>query len=305
MRGTMQNGRSGGGRHNDRDFDLDCAQHIDKSRVKDNVKISWRGESSQGFEQDEIYYYEKTFGEALRQTNESYVRNGHPDRVREMSAWLESKRTRPEESIFQLGDKDNHADRETLYECYREFLKYQQEWNKQHGHPFKILNFALHADESTPHIHQRRVWKYKDEKGVTRIGQDHALEQAGIDLPSPEKPVGRYNNRKITFDAMMRQKWLEIAKEHGLEIETEPIPDGRHHKDKEDFIRDKNKKLLETTKELETEKSTLSEQIDELIDYHNELIDEIDALKDDEVELAKEVLDRVEIIEREELIRSR
>ncbi len=286
MRGTMQNSRAGISRHNDRDFDLDLAPHIDKSKCSGNVEISWRGKASKGFEEDELHYYRKYFQKALDQTNKNYIRQGHSERCRDMKDWLVSKRTRPEESIFQYGDKDEHPDKELLMKCYVEFLKYQEGWNKEHGRPFQILNFALHDDEATPHIHQRRVWKYT-EKGILKIGQEKALALAGVELPYPDRPEGRYNNRKVAFDKMMREKWLEIGIEHGLKLEKEPIPDGRHHQGKEEYIRNKNKKIVSDIKRL--------------VEIHNNLIDENEELRNNNAFIAKQVLQTVieEELERE------
>ena len=64
---------------------------------------------------------------------------------------------------------------------------------------------AYHFDEATPHAHLRRVWKYTDRRGYVRIGQDKALRRAGVELPYPGKPEGRYNNSKVMFDAMARE----------------------------------------------------------------------------------------------------
>jgi hypothetical protein len=167
-----------------------------------------------------------------------------------------------------------------------EFLKYQEGWNKEHGRPFQILNFALHDDEATPHIHQRRVWKYT-EKGILKIGQEKALALAGVELPYPDRPEGRYNNRKVAFDKMMREKWLEIGIEHGLKLEKEPIPDGRHHQSKEEYIRNKNKKIVSDIKRL--------------VEIHNNLIDENEELRNNNAFIAKQVLQTVieEELERE------
>ncbi len=275
MRGTMQNSRSGIGRHNDRSFDMDFAPHIDQSRCSENVQMSWRGSASEGFEADELLYYTRNFQRALMRTNENYIRQGHSERCRDMTDWLISRRTRPEESIFQYGDKDDHPDKETLMLCYSEFLKYQEDWNNAHGRPFQILNFALHDDEATPHIHQRRVWKY-NENGLLKIGQEKALAKAGIELPYPDKKPSRYNNRKIAFDRMMREKWLQIGLEHGLVLEKNPIPDGRHHQKKEEYIRNKNKELIKSVKEL--------------IQIHNELVEQNEELRNNNVFVAQQVL---------------
>ena len=47
------------------------------------------------------------------------------------------------------------------------------------------------------------------------------VEALGFDLPDPDKPLSRRNNRKITFDAACRKMLFEIAKRHGLDLEEE------------------------------------------------------------------------------------
>ena len=98
-----------------------------------------------------------------------------------------------------------------------------------------ILSIALHADETSPHVHIRRVWDYTDRDGLTRLGQAKALEAAGVPLPDHGKSVGRYNNRKMSFDAMARGWWQECCRAQGWEIETEARPDMRH-KDKAEYV---------------------------------------------------------------------
>ena len=110
-----------------------------------------------------------------------------------------------------------------------------------------LLSIALHGDETSPHAHIRRVWDYETKDGPT-LGQDKALQAAGVELPDPSKPKGRYNNRKMTFDAMMREKWLDICERHGLRLDREPVP-GMRHKDKADYIRDQIEKEITTAKE--------------------------------------------------------
>ena len=39
------------------------------------------------------------------------------------------------------------------------------------------------------------------------------MEQAGIELPEPDKPEDRYNYRKMTFDAVCREKWQDIVED--------------------------------------------------------------------------------------------
>ena len=49
-------------------------------------------------------------------------------------------------------------------------------------------------------------------------------EELGIPLPNPEKPKGRNNNRKQTFDAVCRTILFDIARRHGLHLDQGAVP---------------------------------------------------------------------------------
>ena len=72
--------------------------------------------------------------------------------------------------------------------------------------------------------------------------QEKALEALGFELPEPDKPVGRKNNRKITFDSACRVLLFDVAKKHGLQLEEEPEYGGRAYLEKQDYILFKQKR---------------------------------------------------------------
>lgn len=85
-----------------------------------------------------------------------------------------------------------------------------------------ILDWALHLDEGTPHIHERHVFDVVNKYGERQPKQEDALREMGFELPDPEKKSGKYNNRKMSFDAECRKLFLESCKKFGLEVEEEP-----------------------------------------------------------------------------------
>ena len=138
--------------------------------------------------------------------------------------------------------------------CYKELVKFR---NKLVGRHCKTLNVALHLDEpeGTPHIHERHVWMFVDERdGIVKIGQEEALKHAGLDLPFPEKPESKFNNRKITFDNIMREKWYDIVEERGIQVDRKPDKKKRKHMRKEEYIAYAKKQ--EKERALEQEKTT-------------------------------------------------
>ena len=80
--------------------------------------------------------------------------------------------------------------------------------------------------------------------------QEKALREAGIELPDPSKPEGRYNNRKITFDKMRREMFQEICLKHGLKIEVEPRPQRQMHKSVHEYKREQSEKNVVALKQL-------------------------------------------------------
>ena len=237
MRATYRCSRNGSAKHNDRTFNLDKAEHIDQELTAHNW--NWHcfakvlPEAS--FAEVEELFYEKRYSASLEAINSRYRAQYHPERCKTIKDLLEGPKTCPSETLLQAGSKDDHPDYHILAQSMKEFMDYLASWNRENGNHLHILNFALHVDESTPHIHMRTCWDYTDKDGNPRLGQEKGLELSGIDLPKPEKSVGRYNNRKMTFDEMVRTKWQDILKSHGLEIETKPLP-RRKHKGTEEYI---------------------------------------------------------------------
>ena len=118
------------------------------------------------------------------------------------------------------------------------------EFKAKFGEHVHVLDWALHLDESTPHIHERHVFDCKNKYGEVAPQQEKALEALGFDLPDPDKPLSRRNNRKITFDAACRKMLFEIAKRHGLDLEEEAEYGNRKYLEKQDFILAKQKEQL-------------------------------------------------------------
>lgn len=271
VRVTQHCGREGSGDHNDRSF-LDEAErvpdNIDEGMLDENGLTDWLGlydESVQEvpgefvgkmtvdgndtwyvtvggeerpigrFRDAEKAFYDLRYSDALQERNETYRRNRHPERCKTMDDWLTGSKTRPEEVILQIGNADNEIDHDTFCNCVEEYITEMAKWSKETGGHLHILDAATHFDEASPHVHIRRIWDYEKD-GIFYIGQEKALIQSGVSLPDPDEPEGRHNNRKMAFDAMMREKWIAICKGHGYDVEEEPAPKRNHMKTK-DYIR--------------------------------------------------------------------
>lgn len=263
LRVSQHSGRSGSAKHNDRSFLKDKdpawisehADHIDLTT--NNAYWAWDRSSPDqpiDFEKSERSYYEKAYTAAQDAINERNIKSGHADRCRTTDQIYEDAKTRPEEMLLQIGDKTSDVDPVSFMRCVVDYVDRLREWSEQHGGCMQLLTIAVHLDETSPHAHIRRVWNYKDKEGHTRPGQDKALQAAGVELPDPTKPKGRYNNRKMAFDAWARGIWQEICIEHGYEIETEPRP-GVRHKEKTEYIQDQLTAEIDNLRQKQTELS--------------------------------------------------
>ena len=171
MKGTRHNGRSGKNGvynplHNDRRFNPEHSEHIDNERVRQNIywdcyqgytTMEDQGKKNNfSFEQIELAFYEEHYENYVMKQNERHVKARHPDRCKEVEDVWKNKKTCPEESIYQLGTIDEHASLETLILVFDEFKK---EFDERFGSNVHIIDWSLHMDEATPHIHdgQERI----------------------------------------------------------------------------------------------------------------------------------------------------
>ena len=201
------------------------------------------------FEEVEKLYYKLHYTNFTERQNERNAKIRHTERNRSTEDLLASKKTCPEESIYQLGTLESHASPKELFQIATEFM---DEFHERFGKHVRILDWALHLDEGTPHIHERHVFDCENKYGEIAPQQEKALEALGFELPKPDKTLGRYNNRKITFDAACRTMLFEIAKRHGLELDEVPEYGGRAYLEKQDYILKKqNERIAEQKKELQ------------------------------------------------------
>lgn len=236
MRATIHNGRTSHlgaftPKHNDRNFDINHAEHIDPERVKNNRYWNWTGKEIT-FEAAEQAFYEKYIRKHLDAQNARYRAQRHAERAKTMDEYRRSPQTCPEEVILQIGKLGDTIPADMMARIIQE----QINWEQKTFPGVKVLDVALHMDEQgAPHIHERRAWVYTDKAGNLAISQNKSLEQMGIELPNPNKPRSRFNNRKMSFSRMCREHLLQICREHGLEIEEIPQEKSRSGRTLEDY----------------------------------------------------------------------
>lgn len=236
MRATIHNGRTSHlgaftPKHNDRNFNIKNAEHIDPERVKNNRYWNWTGKEIT-FEDAEIAFYEKHISAHLEAQNARYRAQRHAERAKTMNEYRRSPQTCPEEVILQIGKLGDTIPADMMARIIQE----QINWEQKQFPGVKVLNVALHMDEQgAPHIHERRAWVYTDKDGNLAISQNKSLEQMGVELPNPNKPRSRFNNRKMTFSRICREHLLQICREHGLEIEDIPQEKSKSGRTLEDY----------------------------------------------------------------------
>ena len=307
MKLTRHNGRSGKNgtynpRHNARLFNVENSEHIDAERVKQNVYWDcYRGftfledrekdeEHDFSFEEVERIYYNEHYRDHIEAQNARNAITRHVERNRTVEDLLKNKKTCPEETIYQIGNVDETVSPEELLIVANIFFG---ELEKRYGEYFHILDWALHVDEGTPHIHERHVFDCENKYGEICPQQEKALEKMGIPLPAPDKPKSRSNNRKKTFDAMCRELLLDICDNRKLYLDKEPEYGGRDYLEKQDYILMKQKEKLADQKEQIAQQEQALEELTLKIEDVEMLIDEVsDVAYDKAVEV---VTDRVRL----------
>ena len=271
MRASTHNGRAGSHgtydpKHNDREFDTDRAEGVNSDMTPFNVYwncIDHRlvmhkdlTENDLSFTEAENIFYQSFYGDYLDGQNERHITSRHKERCRTMDQLRKDRRTCPEETIYQIGNKDSHVDPEVLAKVAVDFFN---EYQKRYGDHVHIINWSLHLDESTPHIHERHSFFVVNQYGERCPKQEQACKEMGFDLPDPSKKSGRYNNRKMSFDAEVRKLFIETCRRYGVEIDDEPIYGGKAYLEKQDYIVEKlNNNLKEIKEELKDPESLIN-----------------------------------------------
>ncbi len=244
MKITVQNARKDrAGKHNDRNFDVEKAPHIKKDKIKDNLYYTYDGSVEKRLNEVELQFYKEHFAKHLDVQNARYVEQRNVRKVKSIEEYAKASYTRPEDKILQIGDMEEHATPEQLWECA---MAFKERFEALYGEQCKILDMALHVDEETPHVHIRRVWIARDENGEEYVSQSKALEQMGVKPPDPTLAIGRFNNPKMTITSTEKQMFADICLERGIEIETPTKNKARHLETREYKLQQEVKKHEKT-----------------------------------------------------------
>ena len=96
------------------------------------------------FESAERLFYRQNYTQMAEEQN----RNRKTKRIPE--EYLNLKRYKPEEAIVQIGNvEDQPEDPKIFDECFEAFIRFLNDWNKEHGEHMHLLDYAVHKDEAT------------------------------------------------------------------------------------------------------------------------------------------------------------
>ena len=284
MRVSRHNGRAGKNgiynpKHNDREFDYEKSEDINPEMTPYNVywncldgtavKHMDRDRNWHSFTEVEEKAYDLFYKDYLEGQNARHIESRHKERCRTMDDIRNSKLTCPEETVYQIGNIEGTVDYEVLLRITADFISKVQERYGEHVH---ILNWALHLDEGTPHIHERHVFDFINQYGERQPKQEQALKEMGFERPFPDKKAGKFNNRKMSYDAECRKLFLEICHNHGVEVEVEPIYGGKKYLEKQEYILQKLEMKIEDLEGLVKEVSDIAYEkacdvlVDEIVD---------------------------------------
>lgn len=243
--------------HNEHDFE---AEHINPELTSNNRRWLFHDVGVENGEHFQNRYeqavYEEYFSDYLNSRNEKAIKGRHKDRVQTMEQFRVNPKACPEETLFYIGNRDNLVDPDVLAAVYESYVQ----WHNETFPNVMLLNAYLHLDEASPHIHERKVWTAHD-GDMLIINQEKALAEMGIERPNPANKVSRYNNAKMTYTAMCREKLIELARAHGLEIEDKPKDPSKSGKA---LLKIQVKDLERKLAELEAIISDSSQEIQEL-----------------------------------------
>ena len=105
-----------------------------------------------------------------------------------------------------------------------------QYYNETFGHQLDNTNANYIKNRHPERVTTMDEWMYKKQNAPEEV-----YIQIGDSFGHPDIP-NRQNNRKMVFDSMVRKKWIEIVRSHGIEVDDIPRNDVKHNLEKKDAI---------------------------------------------------------------------
>lgn len=277
---TTKSGIAFSARHLDRKFDLSKAPHIDPTRTHLNKYLKFEVaadgtlhyEEPKDIQKHELSVYERLFKNRLKVINDRYIANRHKEKCKTIRQYYAAAQSCPDEYLIYIGDKNNHASSDVLYDATLRLVTVLSERYSKH---FLPLSASLHRDEcgigedgEGSHIHLRGIWVCEDKHGM-KVSISQGMKEAGVPLPQEDSAEKRGNNRQMSFSKEIRDTFADICEnEFGLEIERVARDSSRAGKDLVTYQRDQAlldiQKLKDTRSNICAETALEAQKRDEL-----------------------------------------
>lgn len=233
-------------KHNNREFDLDKAKHINQEKTKDNIIITYDNQPFETLDSVELKFYNERYGKWLNQKNNNYIKDGHKEKTKTMEEMMTIKNYKVKEMLIQVGDKDDNIGEEKFIQVINDLLETMK--NKYPN--FQMIDASIHLDETTPHCHLRGIFDiYNEKHDRYEIFQKKALNQMGFYQPDLEKEDTQFNNAKMSFDKDLREEIAKIV-EKVAHIKIDLVPrENTEHLDILEFKKHAITKDLEAARE--------------------------------------------------------
>lgn len=299
MRLTKHSKRISNAKHNDRQFNLQNASHIDSNRTQFNHYWNIYEDSNMTIDEVERKFYEDNFTEEVNRINNNYIKNRHQEKCKSIDNYRGSKYTCVEEEIIQLGSiKDGSIDGVTLWNLYAE----QARWEMEKYKNVKILDISLHMDEATPHLHVRKCWvAHKDNRLI--VSQTQALSEMGVIRPNLSQKESRYNNAKMAYTKDCREHFTALCKEKGLDIIEEPREASKSGLSQLEFKRQQEEKKINDIEQRELLVNERSEYLNDRINAYEKKKKNLDKIINQRAEAVGEEIRQVGLKEIEKVQR--
>ena len=232
--------------HNRREF---IAQNVDSDRTQMNIEYCNEN-------LDQVYH--QMFDDALQRFNDKQKRAD-----RKIESYYDKIRTGKQEKLFhevivQIGNREDtnskSADSEIAVRILDEYMKHFQERNPN----LRIFSAHLHLDEETPHLHIDFVpFVTNSKRGLdTRVSLKQALLSQGF------KGESKFESEWSKWALSEKQQLASVMEKYG--VEWEQLGTHNEHLSVYDY---KKKMRAEEVQELEEKAESLTEKINDMLDF--------------------------------------
>ena len=205
---------------------------------------------------DQVYH--QMFDDALQRFNDKQKRAD-----RKIESYYDKIRTGKQEKLFhevivQIGNREDtnskSADSEIAVRILDEYMKHFQERNPN----LRIFSAHLHLDEETPHLHIDFVpFVTNSKRGLdTRVSLKQALLSQGF------KGESKFESEWSKWALSEKQQLASVMEKYG--VEWEQLGTHNEHLSVYDY---KKKMRAEEVQELEEKAESLTEKINDMLDF--------------------------------------